>query len=441
MKSYGVGLAVVIAFSLLLFAIVSSACISYESLEGFLGVPPKDSLTSASKEAAEKAGEKAGAVPLPSAPINDLAQTNSRPYQDPAEEKTGLQMLSELKVNIDGFMKEEYPFLVERSDPAIKLPLTRLSGDYQRIKDEIKVLEANPGLQPQITMAEIDTMGANLRFLQRTYRKFANVKMTEGQGVEGFADDSPITALELKLLSAKLAIEIARLQASGTTDPVLEARVSVFTKIQQTVNGLLTQLGNGTLDAKNIPIKESDYQNFLPALGDSSSEIGDLTSGYDSIDRGVLISNLAAQFDPYIAKGVSISVSYVSDNDVAKQQAMAHIGPRGEFDSITRQLSSKDGFLSRTENGYDSRFSNYDDPNQPGKFDWKGRAEQITDNIKKAGMDPSDFGCLPPGAHVSSDYGWRGHTKMVCSRLATNADPAIPEQMGCPPVSWRGWRM
>jgi hypothetical protein len=55
-------------------------------------------------------------------------------------------------------------------------------------------------------------------------------------------------------------------------------------------------------------------------------------------------------------------------------------------------------------------------------------------------MNPADYGSLDDGAHVSQGYSWRGHAKMVCSRLSTHADPGIPEQMGCPPVSWRGWR-
>ena len=42
---------------------------------------------------------------------------------------------------------------------------------------------------------------------------------------------------------------------------------------------------------------------------------------------------------------------------------------------------------------------------------------------------------------VSSDYSWRGHCKMMCSRLATAADPGVPELMGCPPVEWKGWRL
>ena len=64
----------------------------------------------------------------------------------------------------------------------------------------------------------------------------------------------------------------------------------------------------------------------------------------------------------------------------------------------------------------------------------------IKKNIVAAGLNPGDYGCIGEGVHVSENFSWRGHTKMVCSRLATNADPAIPEQMGCPPVSWRGWK-
>jgi hypothetical protein len=74
-------------------------------------------------------------------------------------------------------------------------------------------------------------------------------------------------------------------------------------------------------------------------------------------------------------------------------------------------------------------------------FDWKQRAAAVEQNIVKAGLNPGDFGALPQGAQVSSDYSWRGHTKMMCSRLATHVDTGFPEQMGCPPVSWKGWRL
>jgi hypothetical protein len=240
--------------------------------------------------------------------------------------------------------------------------------------------------------------------------------------------------------------------------------VNIFTKINQTVTDLLTKIANGSMAEKDIPIKKKDYNNFLPALGDSSAGIGGLlsSSGYGSLSNlfnaydvgdasGAQVA--AALFERYakdMLKGLSynVTVSYTSDNDVKKQKALASYakayassklhpgadGARGEFDTTVRQLDDVAGF---EDSG----------PRPPslsggkvGSFDWKARAEAITDAIKRAGMNPSDYGCLEKGAHVSAGYSWRGHAKMICSRLATNADPAIPEQMGCPPVSWRGWR-
>ena len=99
--------------------------------------------------------------------------------------------------------------------------------------------------------------------------KTSESKVGHGLSNEGFAntpssDSLPITPDELKSLALKLAVEITRLQASGTSDPVIQARVSILTKIKQTVDNLNTQLSAGTLSAANIPIKKSDYKNFLP---------------------------------------------------------------------------------------------------------------------------------------------------------------------------------
>jgi hypothetical protein len=302
--------------------------------------------------------------------------------------------------------------------------------------------------------------------------------MTEipGSGVkEGFEDVSgsesePITPDEMKLLSQKLAVEIARLQASGTTDPVTNARVSLFSKIKQTVDDLNTRITNGSLRAADIPIKRSDYQNFLPALGTTSAGIGGLVSkmgggslsslfnAYDIGDAsGADIA--AALLDKYageLVKGLSINFSYTSPNDLAKAQALATAASvggssstpgnstsnvRGEFASVIQQLGSVAGTSVSGFDGsvLDSRLTGTT-TGEPIHFDWRQRSEQIRTNIKRFGMNPADFGCMAEGTVVSPDFSWRGHTKMVCNRLSTVADPGIPEQMGCPPVSWRGWR-
>jgi hypothetical protein len=484
----GYGLSIIMAFVFLIFAIVVYTCIlpSGSKEEGFVlnnvikEMPSPMSLTN--KQIVKGVD---GVADLPSAPINGLASVNSLPQTDPAMEKSSTAMLSVLKADMDGFYKNEYPHMKDMSDPTIKLPLTRFLGDYQRVKDELTVLKNNEGIPAQISIQELSDIGANLRYIQRTYRNLANVELVPPTTqrysqvgaevkVEGFADPNgsgysedtePITLIQLKLLSTAIGAEILRLQASGTTDPVINARVNIFTKINQTVSDLLTKIGNGSMAEKDIPIKKKDYNNFLPALGDTSAGIGGLlsSSGYGSLSNlfnaydvgdasGAEVA--AALFERYtkdMLKGLSynVTVSYTSDNDVKKQRALASYakayassklhpgteGARGEFDTTVRDL---DGF----ENGEAS--ASVRPPSisggKAGSFDWKGRAEAITDAIKRAGMNPSDYGCLEKGAHVSAGYSWRGHAKMICSRLATNADPAIPEQMGCPPVSWRGWR-
>ena len=480
----GYGLIIVMAVVLLTFAIVTNTCTLWPLplKQGFVvnnvikEMPSPLSLTNKQKVEGNDVSE------LPSAPIVGLASVNALPQTDPAMEKSSTAMLTVLKGDMDGFYKNEYPHIKGMSDPAIKLPLTRFLGDYQRVKDELSVLKNNEGIPAQISIQELSDMGANLRYIQRTYRSLATVELvpatTERYSqvgaevkVEGFADPNgsgytedtqPITLKQLKLLSTSIGAEILRLKASGTTDPVINARVNIFTKINQTVTDLLTKIGNGSMTEKDIPITVKDYNKFLPAIGDSSAGIAGLlsSSGYGALSNlfnaydvgdasGSQIA--AALFERYakdMIDGLSynISVSYTSDNDVKKQKALASYakayassklhpgteGARGDFDKTVRDL---DGF----ENGESLRPPSVSG-GKAGSFDWKGRAEAITDAIKRAGMNPSDYGCLEKGAHVSAGYGWRGHAKMICSRLATNADPAIPEQMGCPPVSWKGWR-
>jgi len=481
----GYGLILVMALVLLTFAIVTNTCTLWISPKGPVNdgfvvnnvikeMPSPMSLTN-------KQPVEGNVTELPSAPINGLASVNALPQTDPAMEKSSAAMLTVLKGDMDGFYKNEYPHIKGMSDPAIKLPLTRFLGDYQRVKDELSVLKNNEGIPAQISIQELSDMGANLRYIQRTYRSLATVELVPATterysqvgaqvAVEGFADpngsgysedNEPISLAKLKLLSTAIGAEILRLQASGTTDPVINARVNIFTKIGQTVKDLLTNIGNGSMTEKDIPIKVKDYNKFLPAIGDSSAGIAGLlsSSGYGSLSNlfnaydvgdasGAQVA--AALFERYakdMLDGLSynVTVSYTSDNEVKKQKALASYakayassklhpggeGARGDFDRTVRDL---DGF----EDG-DMRPPSVSG-GKAGSFDWKARAEAITDAIKRAGMNPSDYGCLEKGAHVSAGYGWRGHAKMICSRLATNADPAIPEQMGCPPVSWKGWR-
>ena len=454
-----------------------------------------------------------GVSDLPGAPVANLAMVNSIPFQDPRFEKVSTQMLRQLKQDMDGFSANEMPHLQDRSDPAVKLPLTRFQGDYQRVKDELMVVDRTPGFQSQLAVEDLNEMAANLRFLQRTYRVYSDNQMVPGVkgglskvGVskgspvnEGFdnapatnpssqptysgdPNDAPISPDQLDLLSNKLTVEVLRLQASGTNDPVLQARVEVFLKIQRAIDGLRNQVKQGTLQSSQIPIKVRDYNAFLPALGDASAGIPKLLSksGYPTLsslfaayDAGdVSGANLAAlmfeQYADQLLNGLSykIDFSYTSPNEVAARQAeaskaaidaaygnpyvgysafpgasgyfqtnhpMTMDGSRGALDAYTRQLQMQ-GFQNDTMTPPSSA--------KAGGFDWKQRGKEVCKNIEKMGLDPGDFGCQknPDGNSQSSDFSWRGYTKMVCNRLKTVQDTGVPEQCGCPPDSWKGWR-
>lgn len=493
----GLGLLVVVSFVLLTIAIITNTCTDWTYKEGFKTAatsPPPTSLTQRASQ------EPTGISDLPSAPISCLAENSPLPYQDPAQQKGSTKMLATLKADMEGFATSELPGLksVGSSDPSVSLPITRFNGDFQRVKDEMAAIKNSPGLQPQLAVDDIQDMASNLRFLQRQYRTYAGSKMVEEPAAplssvglpttEGFTgtSDTRITVDQLKDLSTKLSVEIVRLQKSGTNDPVVKSRVNVFTSMLQFVNNIKSRIDNGTLKAADIPIKLTDYQNFLPALGTNSGGIGKLMSAsglsslsslFNAYDAGDISGSQIAEalFEKYadeILKGMSynLTFSYTSPSEVAKEQAIASgWNAKNAYSSFSKQggVSSgalgalaqggqgdlMDGLLDGFSGERDKIRGEFEEkiqhlsrppsqaPTQIGKFDWKVRAEAVTENIRKAGMNPDDFGCLGRGAQVSKDYSWRGHAKMVCSRLATHADPGIPEQMGCPPVSWKGWRM
>uniref|UniRef100_A0A6C0KJL8 Uncharacterized protein n=1 Tax=viral metagenome TaxID=1070528 RepID=A0A6C0KJL8_9ZZZZ len=517
----GIGLLVVVAFLILIIAIVTyTSCDNCQKgKEGFNAqtdleqwdstaskpqtrMPTQPEVNVPTVGPAASSLIEGGILPgcasitdLPSAPVNSLGETNSLPYQDPALEKATRPMMNQLKKDMDGFSAFEVPYLQDKSDPAVKLPLIRFQGDYQRIKDELSVITRNPGLQTQLTIEDVNNMGANLRFLQRTYRIYADNKMVpkdpKDQMVpepskEGF-DNPPSSSLnitpdQLQLLSEKLAVEIVRLQASGTNDPVTQARVNVFTQIKQSVDSMITSIKNGTMDPTTIPIKLADYNKFLPALGDNSAGISGLLSksGYPTLsslfnayDAGDISgSNIAAHmFETYadsLLNGLSykVDVSYTSPNEVALRQAEASaasslaamgagspsityssyspglnatqslstnhpltmFGSRGSFDAQVRQMD-----VANMVGGNPASVS------EPAKFDWKNLSQTIARRIRSMGLNPDDYGVITDSTSVGQNFSWRGYTKMVCSRLATNVDPGVPEQCGCPPVSWKGW--
>jgi hypothetical protein len=312
-----------------------------------------------------------------------------------------------------------------------------------------------------------------------------------GPQYKGDPNQTPITPAQLNLLDNKLATEIKILSASGTTDPITQARITAFEQIQNQVNNMNSQLQKGNLKPQDIPIRAGDYNKFLPAIGNKNAGITGLLSksGHNNttsllnsyrqgkISRDDMSRHLFQVYSEALLKGVSFNIDfkYTGANEVAVRQAEAAIAMsaqgrregfedqrnpdnRGYYDRIfggrQRMIETSHPMTTQGSRGaFDEYIRKLDlqifgnDLNSPpppkpdSGINWKDRALNIYNNIKNFGLDPADFGCkeFPDEEESQYNFSWRGYTKMICTRLATHIDPGVPVQIGCPPVSWKGW--
>lgn len=390
-----------------------------------------------------------------SAPIGQTSDVTSRPFQDPALDKSKYVILYSLLQDMHGFKAFELEKLEDTSDPAISLPLNTFRGDLQRLEDEVAFLNRNPGIDTTLTVEDVHEIRVNLTYLQKKARA-----MNSGT-IEGFEDAtaSPKATLDdLKDTNTKISVEIARLQASGTTDPSFQARVNILVKIQQQIGNYITQLQNNTLQPADVPITKENLKNFLPQISNPSSPV---TQFLNSIQAPTSMSNL---FPAYVGgdisgaalanillqnygKGLSwdINMKY-SPVDGSALNATTNVGTQ-QFQLGSPQLqmppSTRGAFdqaIAQIQKGETSgvRPTLPEPPTQ--QFNWKDRSSQICESVRLRGLGPADFGCLTNTSKVGQDFSWRGYAKMVCNRLKTTLDEGLPETCGCPPVDWPGWK-
>ena len=393
-----------------------------------------------------------------SAPIGQTSDVTSRPFQDPALDKSKYVILYALLQDMHGFKAFELENLEDTSDPSISLPLNTFRGDLQRVEDEVAFLNRNPGIDTTLTVQDVYEIRVNLTYLQKKARY-----MNTG-AIEGFEDAtvSPKATLDdLKATNTKISTEIARLQASGTTDPSFQARVNILTKIQQQIGNYITQLENNTLEPADVPITKEDLKKFLPQISNPSSPV---TKFLNSIQAPSSVSNL---FPAYVGgdisgaalanvllqnygKGLSwdINMKYSAPGGSSLKATTNVPGTQGQqFQLGSPQLqmppSTRGAFdqaIAQIQKGETSgvRPTLPEPPTQ--QFNWKDRASQICESVRLRGLDPADFGCLDNLSKVGQDFSWRGYAKMVCNRLKTTMDEGLPETCGCPPVDWPGWK-
>lgn len=419
------------------------------------------------------AGEKAKPYNPPSAeiltaPFGETSDVTSRPFQDPSLDKATYARLYSLLQDLNAFHDMELEKLEDTSDPQISLPLNTFRGDRQRLMDEVAFLNRNPGLQSTLTVADAQGIRVNLTYLQKKARAIRGgvIDLAADLRIEGFEDVPARATLEqLKDASFRISIEIARLQGSGTTDPVFQTRVNVLTKIKQSLDLLVNQLNAKTLLPEDVPITEKDLKDFLPTISNPASPVTqfldkmkapsgvkNLFPAYEGADiSGAQLANaLFSKYGDSLFNGLSwdLNLSYTSPQEVQIAKAKANASqtllpksPEGQFQlgNVVRGRGDFDRAVGELESTSPGVRPVLPTP-QTAKFDWKSRSAQICEAVRKQGLDPADFGCLKNTSKVGDDFSWRGYTKMVCTRLQTTTDTGLPELCGCPPVGWPGWR-
>lgn len=475
---------------LILLTILGFIAYSYTSKEGFqsssavsqAGIVkiPKDSIPPA------KAVEASSPAPyMPPADkeygpaFGEVARVNTLPYRDPALETASYKRLAELRQDLAGFLGFEAKGLQDQGDPAIQLPLGTLRGDFQRVSDEVDVLKRNPGLNSQLTLRDINDIQANLDYLRKKYRLSIN-SLSWDDSKEGFEDvGSRASQKDIEDARIRVNAEIQRLSKSATTDPVTTSRVAVLTRISQKLNEIIGELTSGARTTDQIPIMKKELETFLPMAGDPSQPIPKFLDeaglppilsnlfpayGAGDISGAKVASYLFNQYADTVVKGLSwnVGVKYTSPNEASAGggRRSSDVGQTTGDESTIPPLYSQianSSMAGTSENVVGptndvsspytygrGEMENCTNPssrtNGPASFDWKAKSASICEAIRKRGLNPGDFGCLPSTASVSPDYSWRGNARMVCTRLQSSLDTSLPEVCGCPPVDWSGWR-
>ena len=280
------------------------------------------------------------------------------------------------------------------------------------------------------------------------------------------------TKKDLELLQTKTYAAILTLSASGTVDPVVQARIKRLQEMYTALSDMITKLNKGQWTEKDIPVFKEDIQEVLPNLAKPQKDVKDVFSQgngkkLNAIEQQlsglVGVENAQDVFKNLKERGmfrISMDLGYnVAGNSnkggsptYKRNLDLQGDGSMRSSDGMHPHVSAQggnnasDGKGLNMESAYDSHSPGMDDnairrssQSKASHFDWKKRATTICEQVKLRGLDPLDFGCIAKDSLMSPAYSWRGHTKMICGRLGTTMDPDLPVVCGCPPQKWKGW--
>ena len=423
---------------------------------------------------------------LQNAPIGMTADSSTPPTSDE---------INTLLRRYESFMQTIYTNLANQSDPTIQLPLSKVKADRERLMSEA-MLQV-----PTITRTQYQDMEDNLTYLNNKFSALMNqgaggaqvLGMDSSKGMTSnlIQQGERATLMDLKDARNRMMAEKARLGASGSLDPVINARITSITNMMQEISDIIQRVESGSIMEMEIPIFKGELSQVFTALSDTTKPVPTLTT--TSLPPAVAnllppgmakdpesqaaIRTLTDKYVNDFLKGTSFELKlgaklkYTSENEAlagggGNNTYNAFFGPlaTGKDANIARNSmlgTSGSGFAPDAEVETTSGSAQMMPYAEPGNvtdpyaidprdglrtpsvasgFDWKTRAKQICENARKMGLNPSDFGCMPEGATVSNNFSWRGYARMICNRLQTHYYTGTDVACGCPPINWPGWK-
>jgi len=397
---------------------------------------------------------------LPFGPYAQTASVGSYQYQDPSQLPAELKQMKQLNEDLRSFLVFEGASVSNSSDPTVQLPLTQLRADSRKLQQEITVLEVNPGVQSSLTQQGIADIQEALTFLQRKVRLFQTAGVVAG-GAEGFEDmavkvKTRATKENLQELQTRVYGSILTLSASGTVDPVVQSRIKRLQEMYSAVSDMISKLDKGIWTSTDVPVFKEDIEEILPKLVKPTEDVKDIFSQQQgSKPTSPLEKHIAGLVGTEAASGViknlmnngSLRFNVELGFGGTKNSKSYDLLDKKNADGSAKAAGGAEAEAMEMNTPYDNKMPGVDDRYEAknkkklGGLDWKKRSESICEQVRLRGLDPQDFGCIAKDSMMSPAYSWRGHTKMICGRLASTMDPNLPIVSGCPPPNWKGWTL
>jgi len=383
---------------------------------------------------------------LPYGPYAQQASVGSYPYQDPSDLPTTLDQLRKLFEDVRGFLVFEGVSISNISDPTVQLPLTQLRADSRRLEQEITVLSRNPGIASTMTQQHFADIQEQLYFLQKKVRLFQTSGVIKKEGftsdtsgtsdatsdatgdassdassqMNGKSEKTRATYDDLMNLRKKVYAAILVLSSSGTTDPVVVARLQALQNMYTSVGDMINKIETGNWTEIDITVYKEDIENMLPNLGDTTKALDTVMTGLGGSAAGgsagggsaggpqdLIVTQIsgAGGLSPVIGGGNNQGAS-----SLLSQALGQFVGPEN-VNSVLASLQDKGLFRLNLELGYNVHGKPLNSDNHTLTNNGKDMNNAMLNTTINASLNPNLNPSLNPSATVtknskiSNEYG------------------------------------